>query len=334
MTKLPVVLYHYDASPFATKVKNMLLLKQIPHKRVAVPVTLPRPELAEKLGVTYRRIPVLAIGNDVYCDTSLIASVLERRFPPSEGYKSLFPPRKGGGKADTGLVKALTMYWTDRAVFPLAANSLPYSKFPPAFIKDRSAWLGTQIDPKEVEARHPIVKSQIVSHLSLIEEQLSDGREWLLDTETPGLADLSSHFILSWIRYFRNLKDLFESGTFPSSVSWLTRIAGYIDKLNKENVAPFEAIDATKAAETICSALSSVHESVDFDDSEAGRLKVEQGEIVSVVPSDNAKVPTIGKLLALNREQVVIETRGSVGTVLCHFPRLEFAVEAQSQAKL
>lgn len=102
-------------------------------------MTLPRPELGEKLGVSYRRIPILAIGNDVYCDSSLIANALERHFPPSEGYKSLFPPRIDGGKSDTGLVKLLCMYWTDRKLFPMAASSLPYAKFPPAFLKDRSA---------------------------------------------------------------------------------------------------------------------------------------------------------------------------------------------------
>lgn len=95
--------------------------------------------MADRLGVTYRRIPVLAIGKDVYCDTSLIAAVLERRFPPSEGYATFFPARKGGGKADTGMIKALSFSYGDRTVFPLAAENLPYKKFPPEFLKDRSA---------------------------------------------------------------------------------------------------------------------------------------------------------------------------------------------------
>ena len=99
----------------------------------------PRPELSELLGVTYRRIPVLAIGNDVYCDTSLIASVLERRFPASQGYKPLFPPRAGGGKTDTGLTKALVKFWSDETLFRLFANSLPYEKLDANFVKDRSA---------------------------------------------------------------------------------------------------------------------------------------------------------------------------------------------------
>jgi glutathione S-transferase len=56
---------------------------------------MPRPELSSALGVSYRRIPVLAIGNDVYCDTSLIASALERNFPPEQGYGTLYPNVKG-----------------------------------------------------------------------------------------------------------------------------------------------------------------------------------------------------------------------------------------------
>ena len=109
---------------------------------------MPRPDLAERLGVTYRRIPVLAIGKDVYCDSSLIASVLERRFPPSEGFGTLFPRRKGGGSADTGMIKAFAMFYADKALGQLGSETLPYNKFTPEFLKDRTevsssaeAWL-------------------------------------------------------------------------------------------------------------------------------------------------------------------------------------------------
>ena len=46
----------------------MLLLKQVPYAIVAVPRMPPRSALADSLGVTYRRIPVLAIGNDVFLE--------------------------------------------------------------------------------------------------------------------------------------------------------------------------------------------------------------------------------------------------------------------------
>lgn len=145
----------YKGSPFGDKIVNVLALKHISYSRVDVCIstripevfilnwiqvsnTLPRPELSDLLGINYRRIPLLAIGNDIYCDTSLIVSVLERRFPNSKGYPTLFPARKGGGTVDTGLIKAFSMYYADRAVFPPASQCLPYDKFPDSFLKDRS----------------------------------------------------------------------------------------------------------------------------------------------------------------------------------------------------
>lgn len=145
----------YDASPFGHKVHNILLLKGIQHQRVdvgrcsnsicaklnqvKVSRTPPRPALSELLGINYRRIPVLAIGRDVYCDTSLIASVLERRFPLSEGYETLFPDRKGGGGRDTGMIKSFAMAYTDRTIFPTAARMMPWEKLPPSLVADRSS---------------------------------------------------------------------------------------------------------------------------------------------------------------------------------------------------
>ena len=40
---------------------------------------LPRPTL-EKIGVTYRRIPILAIGKDFFADSSLIIDTLQKSF--------------------------------------------------------------------------------------------------------------------------------------------------------------------------------------------------------------------------------------------------------------
>ncbi|KAI0663275.1 hypothetical protein C8Q70DRAFT_907485 [Cubamyces menziesii] len=335
-SKLPVVLYHYDASPFATKVKNLLTVKRIPHLRVEVTTTLPRPDLAERLGVTYRRIPVLAIGKDVYCDSSLIAAALERRFPPAAGHPTLFPARKGGGKADTGMIKALCMTYADRALFPLAAENLPYRKFTPEFVNDRSAWLGKKIDPAALEANQPVVKSWLVSHLALLEEQLADGREWLMDTETPGLADLTVHFSWAWMQQFRSLRDLFDRARFPASIAWITRMSEYVAKAGSQQKSVLDNISGAQAAEIICSSETEDPKIVGFDAVEAARLGLKQYQYVFVTPSDNGKIPTVGRLISLNHDEVAIETQGSAGTVYCHFPRLNFVVkpEAAGSAKL
>jgi len=52
-----------------------------------------------------------------------------------------------------------------------------------------------------------------------LEEQLSDGREWLLDTEVPGLADISAHTIFGWIVIFKNLRDLFDPKMAPYTIA-------------------------------------------------------------------------------------------------------------------
>ncbi|OCH88277.1 hypothetical protein OBBRIDRAFT_889230 [Obba rivulosa] len=329
----PVVLYQYDASPISTKVKNILALKGIPHKRVNVATMPPRPELL-MLGVSYRLIPVLAIGNDVYCDSSLIAPVLERRFPPSEGYGTIFPKRKGGGNSDPGIIKAYSTFYVEKVISSLVSKSIPFHKFGPAFVKDRSEWLGIKIDPdpKKLEEHYPYSRSALASHLLLLEEQLADGREWLMDTETPSLADLSAHLVFNWVRFFKALRDVYKEHGYPRTTSWLTRLSEYLDERQKTGKAAFENISGPEGADIVWSSPYEDLEFIGFDDLESGRLHVKRGEIVSIIPDDNGKVPTVGKLVALNREEAVIEVTGSSGSLAyCHFPRIAFTIQSESR---
>lgn len=81
----------------------------------------PRPEITK---VTYR--PILAIGNNVYCDISLVdagcvwlchllhASVYHQQYCECSRtirYGTLFPPRKHGKNADTGLMKIFVKFY-------------------------------------------------------------------------------------------------------------------------------------------------------------------------------------------------------------------------------
>lgn len=94
------------------------------------PPILPRPDLS-LLGITYRRIPLLAIGNDIYCDTYLILRELERRFPVDG--------------LDTAPTRSAEFAERSTKVFPYAAGCLP-SDLPlmkdAGFIKDRSEFSG------------------------------------------------------------------------------------------------------------------------------------------------------------------------------------------------
>lgn len=75
----------YSQSLFTKKIEYTLLLKGIPYNQVnvgatqgqmkfsnhkwQVPVVLPRKGISDLLGITYRRVPILTIGKDVYCDS-------------------------------------------------------------------------------------------------------------------------------------------------------------------------------------------------------------------------------------------------------------------------
>lgn len=93
-----------------------------------VPSMMPRHVLKDNFHLTYRKIPVLAIGNEVtatpllicmamlntsrqiYCDTSLIIEVLEYRF--SDSRPSVYPPA-ADGKTNRALIRGFASYWTD-----------------------------------------------------------------------------------------------------------------------------------------------------------------------------------------------------------------------------
>jgi len=75
-----IILHHYDISPFSEKVRRVLAFKDIAWRAVEQPMMAPKPELTPLTG-GYRRIPVMQIGADVYCDTALIIRRLEFLHP-------------------------------------------------------------------------------------------------------------------------------------------------------------------------------------------------------------------------------------------------------------
>ncbi|EIN10838.1 hypothetical protein PUNSTDRAFT_43613 [Punctularia strigosozonata HHB-11173 SS5] len=329
-SKPSVVLYRYDASPFARKISNLLLLKNIPHYEVDVSRAPPRPELSSLLGISYRRIPVLAIGNDVYCDTSLIASVLERAFPPEQGYGTLHPDIRGS-KTNPGLLtfEAISTTYAGEKLFQLAVAGLPWEALPDAFIKDRSSFFGAPIDPQAMAARRPTAFSTLSSHLSLLESQLTDGREWLLSTDSPSVADISIHFIYNWIAPFPAVKksNLLDAHRFPLATAWLSRVSMFLAQSKKAGKGAVTKATGQEAAQLITATSGTVH-ALTFDAVEAQRLQVTAGMHVAIAPEDTGRnVATYGKLVGLNRSEIVIETKGTEGSVRCHFPRIGFTVK-------
>src|SRR5258708_39818598 len=79
-TAPPIILHHFEKSPFSEKVRVVFGLKNIGWTSVLISRIMPRPDLMPLTG-GYRRTPGMQIGADIYCDTQCIIRELERRLP-------------------------------------------------------------------------------------------------------------------------------------------------------------------------------------------------------------------------------------------------------------
>ncbi|RXW25296.1 hypothetical protein EST38_g587 [Candolleomyces aberdarensis] len=193
---------------------------------------------------------------------------------------------------------------------------------------------GAPINTAALAASRDNALSQLSSQLTLIEEQLCDGRAWLLDTERPGLADISVHFTLAWIKAFKPSKPLFDEAKFPNVLKWVDRLSSLLKAKRQEQGVPANVTGAV-AGETIVSSDFEPYSIVGFDAQEGQRLRVQLGDTVRIAPDDTGRsYPTTGKLVALSLEEAVLEVQGKKGTLKCHFPRLGYVIKAAKDSKL
>src|SRR5271168_4551369 len=137
-----LILHHYPTSPFAEKIRLILGFKGLHWSSVHIPNIMPKPDLTALTG-GYRKTPVLQIGADIYCDTALIAEVIDARSPSP----SLYP----AGSANASRIFA---QWADSTLFlatvPFAMQPAGlahmFAGLPPEAVKafgdDRSAFRG------------------------------------------------------------------------------------------------------------------------------------------------------------------------------------------------
>lgn len=186
-----IIFFHYEFSPYARRVICYLQLRGIDYAECIQPVYLPREDL-NALGVKYRRIPLMSIGRDIYCDTRLILQKLEERFPKGA---------LGAAQSDQKAIEKLLEIWTiDGGIFARAAQSIPL-KMPlmsdPKFLKDREDYTGTSWSQGDIADVRPEAITHLRDGFAFLENGLlADGREWILRTEKPTLADIEGQDIL------------------------------------------------------------------------------------------------------------------------------------------
>jgi glutathione S-transferase len=297
-----IILHHYNSSPFSEKVRLVLGIKGLTWRSVIQPTIMPKPDLTPLTG-GYRRIPVMQIGADVFCDSQVIMAELERRAPS---------PRVIHG-ADWAV-----NLWADRLLFqPTVAiifGGIGH-RVPAEFIKDREALSGRPFDIAGMKAAAVPMKGQFRAMAAWVEQQLAAGRAWLAG-DAPGLADIAAYMNF-WFLESAVPKELpaLLAG-LPHIEPWKQRVAA-LGHGSRAEMTTAEAIESAAAAEP----------SIDIDHDSSDMSGLDPGVAVRVMADDYGRTPIDGQLVAVNAQRIVIAREDArVGRVHVHFPRAGFFV--------
>ncbi|WP_440531614.1 glutathione S-transferase family protein [Variovorax sp. YR566] len=305
-----LILHHYLTSPFSEKVRLILGAKKLPWKSVFIPPIMPKPDV-EVLTGGYRKTPFLQIGADMYCDSALIADVLEHLQPEP----TLYPePEKGMSRilaqwADT------TLFWAAMAwnLQPRGAAEV-FAKAPPeaakAFGEDRgkmSAGNMTRLRPADATSAYK-------SYLRRLSDML-DEKPFLLG-EVPSIADFSAYHPLWYTRRIESVRTILD--LTPAVIDWLDRMAA-IGHGVPEKFTSDEAIAVAKAATPHTLLTDST-----FQDDHGIPL----GSAVTVRAESFGLEETPGTLVAATRTHYTLERSSErTGTVHVHFPRIGYVLK-------
>jgi glutathione S-transferase len=300
-----IIFHNYPSSPFSEKVRVAFGIKGLSWRSVIQPVIMPKPDLIPLTG-GYRKIPVMQIGADVYCDSQIILRELERRYPTP----SLAPQNGGAGYA--------LGFWADRQIFQ-AAVAIIFGELgdmvPEAFKKDRAAMSGGSFDSSALKAAAPVMRDVYRAHTSFLEDQLADGRAFW-GGDRPGLADIHA-FMNPWFianalphRAGETLEEI------PNVRAWFERVKAIGHGVSTD-MTTGEALAVAKAA------TSAARETVDPHDPNGRK----PGDRVVVSADDYGRDPITGTLVFANAHEIAIRREApEVGEVVMHFPRAGFRV--------
>ena len=301
-----ILLHQYDISPFSEKVRVILGIKGLEWTAVEEPVIMPKPELTALTG-GYRRIPVMQIGADVYCDTQIVIRELERRHPE--------PSIHAG--SEQGLGWGISM-WTDRVLFQTLLPVIFGAIGPgldPAFIADREAMSGRRFDTEAMRQAAPLMADQLRAQLDWVERQLGDGRAFLFGARA-GLADASVYYNLAFLRWTNPAALSSVLATLPRVAAWEERVRA-IGHGKRGDMSNTEALEVARASAPETRESRDPHE----------RNGLRPGDEITVMADDYGRDPIRGTLVSSAAQHVAIRRQHeAVGEVVVHFPRAGYLV--------
>lgn len=303
-----IIFHHYPNSPFSEKARLIFGFKKLSWNSVMIPPIMPKPNLVALTG-GYRRTPVMQIGSDIYCDTALIADVLERMAPSP----SLYPAATEGVSRTVAQWADSTLFWTMITyLFQPAGLQSALGNMTPEQIKafgaDRAAFRGNAPRMSLPEAT-----VNLKAYLQRLENMLSHGQDYLCGNE-PSIADFSVYHSIWFIQSAPAVAGILDAA--PRLLEWAGRVKalghGEMKKMSAE-----QALDVAREGR-----FASVD--VPFVDYHGVQL----GDKVAIMPTDYGVDPVEGELvLATETEFAVRRNDPLAGTVVVHFPRIGFQMK-------
>lgn len=302
-----IILHHYPPSPVAEKIRKGFAIKNLAWVSVVENRLPPRPELFAMTG-GYRRIPVMQIGADLYCDTQVIFRELEERYP-----KPTFFPF-----SSNGIPFALSR-WTDGELFTTAFRMVlapTYQNLPPEFIADRGRlYLGKNYDMAKEAADMPHILAQFRAQIGWLEERLSSTGPYLLGDQ-PGMPDLLIWYLVWFIRQrAENAAAILSE--FQLLNLWETRM----DALGYGTQTEMTGADALTIARNAAPQTLQAEDPLDPQG-------LKPGMRATIEPlTESGEKPISGTIRAVGRDRVVlIVTSDECGETAVHFPRVGYRV--------
>ena len=297
-----VILHQYDMSPFSEKIRKIFGHKNAPWHAVTQSMWLPRPHLTPMTGA-YRRIPVLQIGADLYCDTRLIARKIDALFPEPP----LYP---------TGLEAAADCItqWADRHMFaatvPQVFTALG-AMLPPELMADRKK-MRPDLDPAVLAAMVPDLKNELRVFAAGLDRTLGQGG--FLLGPAFSVADAAVYHVLWFVRNAPDAGAIL--ARFPGVQRWLGVIDG-MGQGRREEMTPEAALAVAKAAEPTTIRTPDPHDP----------NGLVPGTQVAISSDDLPQDRFEGEVLALDVDEVVILRHDpACGAIALHFPRAGYRI--------
>ena len=306
-----IILHQFDRSPYSEKIRLALRMKNLGWVSVEIPSIMPKPDLMPLTG-GYRRTPVMQIGADIFCDTSIMLSELEKRFQ----IPALNLPGHEG-------LAQMVAAWTDGKWFQTSVAVIFGAigeHMPQEFIDDRTKMSGRAFDVEAMKAAAPFMQDQWRSQLMWIEDRLAGGRsagtgDWLVGTK-PGMVDVHAYMNPWFVE--KNIPDFLETcfENAPLTKDWYRRLKEFKGQAPEE-ISGADAVEIANHAAPRLKPASTAGDLGDF----------EPGDRVAIAPDDYAKDWVEGDLVIANAERVIIARQDERADNLhVHFPRVGYVL--------